>query len=37
MWESKEWYDFCKAEVGEAETMKMHPESNASSLDEFFG
>ena len=37
MWESKEWYDFCKAEVGEAETIKMHPEANASSLDEFFG
>lgn len=37
MWESKEWYDFCKAEVGNAETLKMHPESNASSLDEFFG
>jgi hypothetical protein len=37
MWESKEWYDFCKAEIGEAETLKMHPESNATSLDEFFG
>ncbi len=36
MWESQEWYDFCKKEVGEAETLKMHPESNASSLDEFF-
>ena len=37
MWESKEWYDFCKAEIGEAETLKMHPEANATSLDEFFG
>jgi hypothetical protein len=36
MWESQEWYDFCKKEVGEAETIKMHPEANASSLDEFF-
>ena len=36
MWESKEWYDFCEKEVGREELLKMHPEANASSLDEFF-
>ena len=37
MWESKQWFDFCEKEVGREETLKMHPEANASSLDEFFG
>ena len=36
MWESKEWYDYCEKKVGRAELLKMHPEANASSLDEFF-
>ena len=36
MWESKEWFDFCEQKIGRAELLKMHPEANASSLDEFF-
>lgn len=36
MWESKEWYDFCEKKVGFDELLKMHPEANAGSLEEFF-
>ena len=32
----KEWFDFCEQKIGRAELLKMHPEANASSLDEFF-
>lgn len=36
MWESEEWYDYCVEKVGTEELLKMHPESNAGSLNEFF-
>lgn len=36
MWESQEWFDFCEQELGRDELIKMHPEANAGSLDEFF-
>jgi hypothetical protein len=36
MWESKEWYDYLETKLGTEELHKYHPESNASSLDEFF-
>ena len=36
MWASQEWYDFCKAELGEAELQKYHPEAFKSSLEDFF-
>ena len=36
MWESEEWYEFCKSKVGDDELLKMHPDSNAGSLDVFF-
>ena len=36
MWEDKEWYDYLESNLGTEELHKYHPESNASSLDEFF-
>ena len=36
MWESQEWYDYCEQKLGHEELIKYHPESNASSLEEFF-
>jgi Oxygenase domain of the 2OGFeDO superfamily len=37
MWEEQEWYDYCESKVGRAELMKMHPEADKTSLEEFFG
>lgn len=38
MWESQEWYDFCREKLGEAELIKYHPECAPKvTLDEFFG
>ena len=36
MWDSQEWFEFCEKEVGRAELLKMHPDAEKSSLDEFF-
>ena len=36
MWESKEWYDFLEAELGEEVLVKYHPEARANSLEGFF-
>jgi hypothetical protein len=37
MWDEKEWYDYCEAKVGREELLKMHPESQKTDLEEFFG
>jgi Oxygenase domain of the 2OGFeDO superfamily len=37
MWESEEWYDYLRTNMGEETLLKYHPESKkASSLEEFF-
>lgn len=35
-WESKEWFDYCEQKLGRDELIKYHPNSNVSSLEEFF-
>jgi hypothetical protein len=37
MWESQEWYDYCESKLGRALLLKMHPEAEKNSLEEFFG
>lgn len=37
MWESDEWYEFCEKALGRDELLKMHPEAEKNSLEEFFG
>lgn len=36
MWEEKEWYDFLEQKLGKEELLKYHPESNKTTLEEFF-
>ncbi len=37
MWNSDEWYEYCRDKLGEQELLKYHPEAQKSgSLDEFF-
>jgi len=37
MWESDEWYNYLEEKLGVDEMIKYHPESQKTSLDEFFG
>lgn len=38
MWESKEWYEYCEANLGRDELLKYHPgAAEKQSLEEFFG
>jgi hypothetical protein len=37
MWESEEWYNYLEKKLGVDELIKYHPESQKTSLDEFFG
>lgn len=37
MWSSKEWYDYLQSRLGEETLHKYHPESNVSTLEDFFG
>lgn len=38
MWESKEWYEYCEANLGRDELLKYHPSAaEKQSLEEFFG
>lgn len=37
MWESEEWYNYCESKLGREELLKMHPEAEKNSLEEFFG
>ena len=37
MWESDEWYNYLESKLGTDELIKYHPESQKTSLDEFFG
>jgi hypothetical protein len=37
MWESDEWYNYLEKKLGVDELLKYHPESQKTSLDEFFG
>jgi hypothetical protein len=36
MWESEEWYNFCRNKLGEETLLKYHTNSNRSTLEEFF-
>lgn len=36
MWDSQEWYDFLKKELGEEVLKRYHPEAVKSSLEDFF-
>jgi len=37
MWESDEWYNYLEKKLGVDKLLKYHPESQKTSLDEFFG
>lgn len=36
MWQEKEWYDFLESKLSREELLKYHPESNQTTLEEFF-
>jgi hypothetical protein len=36
MWSSQEWYDYLGSKLGQDTLVKYHPESQKTSLEEFF-
>lgn len=36
MWTSDEWYDYCATKLGRTQMLKYHPESEKSTIEEFF-